>query len=70
MWVGYLLAFIFLAMTLNAGTPVGVAYGLWTAIGIAAVALLARGIWRDPLTPRMIAGIAVIIVGVFLVEIG
>ena len=68
--IGYLAAFVFLALTLAAGMPVSVAYGLWTAIGIVLVAVLARTIWKDPLTWRMLAGIAVIIVGVLLVETG
>jgi small multidrug resistance pump len=50
--------------------PVGVAYGIWTAIGVCLVALLTRVIWSDPLTRRMIVGIAVIAVGVLLVEAG
>lgn len=48
----------------------GIAYGIWTAAGIALVALLARAIWKDPLTPRMLAGIGIIILGVLLVELG
>lgn len=67
---GYAVAFGFLALALNAGMAVGVAYGIWTAVGIALVALLARAIWKDPLTRRMIAGIVVIAAGVILVEIG
>ncbi|MCF8611581.1 multidrug efflux SMR transporter [Gordonia sp. HY285] len=68
--VGYLAAFTFLAMSLAEGMPIGVAYGLWTATGIVLVALSARVIWRDAITPRMLVGMAVIIVGVMLVEMG
>lgn len=68
--VGYLVSLVFLSFALNAGMPVGVAYGIWVAVGIALVALLARAIWKDPLTPRMLAGIAVIAAGVVLVEVG
>ncbi|MFM9378840.1 DMT family transporter [Gordonia sp. VNK21] len=67
---GYLASFVFLSLALRAGMPVGVAYGVWTAIGIALVALLARALWRDPLTWRMIAGIVVIMAGVVLIELG
>lgn len=67
---GYVVAFTFLSMALAGGMPIGVAYGVWTAVGIVAVALLARLIWRDPLTPRMIAGMVVIGAGVLLVELG
>ncbi|MCF8590499.1 DMT family transporter [Gordonia liuliyuniae] len=68
--VGYLAAFTFLAMSLAEGMPIGVAYGLWTATGIVLVALSARVIWRDAITPRTLVGMAVIIVGVMLVEMG
>lgn len=68
--LGYVLAFISLHRALALGVPVGVAYGIWTAVGIVAVALLARTLWRDPLTPRMLLGIGVIIIGVLLVELG
>lgn len=67
---GYTMAFTFLGRTLDAGMPVGVAYGLWTAIGIVLIAVLARAIWKDPLTRRMLVGIGFIIVGVTLVELG
>lgn len=68
--VFYGLAFFFLALTLAAGMPVAIAYGIWSAVGVALIALLARIIWQEPLTPRMIAGIALIMLGVLLVEIG
>lgn len=50
--------------------PVSVAYGIWTAVGIVAIATLARVIWKDPLTGRMLLGTALIIAGVLLVELG
>lgn len=68
--IGYTVAFIFLGLALSTGMPVSIAYGLWTAIGIVLVALLARAVWKDPLTRRMLIGIALIIVGVLLVEFG
>nr|WP_221247465.1 SMR family transporter [Gordonia humi] len=67
---GYVASFVLLSLTLAAGVPVAIAYGVWTAVGIAAVALLARIVWRDPLTPRMMIGIAIIILGVVLIEAG
>lgn len=67
---GYAVAFAALHQALAAGIAVGIAYGIWTAAGIALVALLARAIWKDPLTPRMLAGIGIIILGVLLVELG
>lgn len=67
---GYAISFGCLALALVAGTPIGAAYAIWSAVGIILVALLARAIWRDPLTVRMIIGFIIISVGVVLVELG
>ncbi|WP_166352668.1 DMT family transporter [Phytoactinopolyspora limicola] len=66
--LGYLSAFVLLALTLREGMPVGVAYGIWAACGIAAVAILAKFIFNDALTWMMGAGIALIIGGVLIIE--
>ena len=50
--------------------PVAIAYGIWSAIGVALIAVLARIIWKEPLTPRMILGLVLIMAGVVLVELG
>lgn len=68
--VGYGGAVAFLTLALAAGMAVAVAYGIWTAVGVAAVAVLAHAIWQDPLTKRMLAGIAAIIAGILLIEMG
>lgn len=68
--VCYGLAFFLLALTISHGMPIAVAYGIWSAVGVALIAVLARIIWNEPLTPRMILGLILIMVGVLLVEIG
>ncbi|GAA3705075.1 SMR family transporter [Zhihengliuella alba] len=68
--LGYAGAFALLGMSLRAGMPVGVAYAIWAATGIALVAILAKAIWDDPLTKRMVLGIVLVIGGVVLVEAG
>lgn len=68
--LGYLGAFFFLARTLRAGLPLGVAYGIWGAAGVALTAVLSALIFDEALTPLMTAGIAVIIAGVLCVEMG
>ncbi|MDN5704817.1 MAG: multidrug efflux SMR transporter [Yaniella sp.] len=70
MAVFYVIAFFCLALTLVAGMPVAIAYGIWSAVGVALIALLARVIWKEQLTPRMVLGLVLIMVGVILVEIG
>ncbi|MHA2787757.1 DMT family transporter [Corynebacterium sp. S7] len=69
MTLAYVVAFFFLGLTLNTGMPVGVAYGLWTAIGLVAISVLAKLIWNEPLTRRMLVGMGFIGVGVLLVEL-
>lgn len=68
--VGYLLAFTLLARTLEAGMPVGVAYAVWAATGVAATALLAAPLFNETLSPAVGLGIVLIVVGVVVVEVG
>jgi small multidrug resistance pump len=68
--IGYIAAFTLLAGALSFGLPIGVAYGVWAASGVALTAVLARYLFKDPLTLTMCAGIGLIIAGVFLVELG
>ena len=68
--IGYLTSFYLLALVLRAGMPVGVAYGVWGALGTAATAALAAIIFGDPFTTPIIVGIGLIIVGVLMVELG
>lgn len=68
--VGYIASFVLLAMVLKRGMPVGVAYGVWSGIGVAATAVLGRVLFDDPFTPTMAAGVVLIGAGVFLLEFG
>jgi small multidrug resistance pump len=65
---GYAASFYLLWLSLSLGMPVGIAYGVWTACGVALVAVLARFLFSDPLTPMMAAGIALIVAGVLTIE--
>jgi small multidrug resistance pump len=49
--------------------PIGIAYGVWTACGVALVAVIARYAFKDPLTLKMIAGIGFIVAGVLVIEL-
>ena len=68
--IGYALAFILLSLTLKAGMPLGVAYGIWSAGGVAVTAIASRLLFGEPRTRTMVAGIALIMAGVLLVELG
>ena len=58
--VGYLLSFYLLWVSLGLGMPVGIAYGVWSACGVALVAVLARFLFKEPLTLMMGLGLSLI----------
>lgn len=66
--IGYLGSFALLWLTLSLGMPVGIAYGVWSACGVALVAVLGRMLFAEPLTRQMLAGIGLIIAGVLVIE--
>jgi small multidrug resistance pump len=68
--IGYLAAFSLLGAILAMGMPVGVAYGVWAAVGVAITAVLGRVIFKDHFSLVMGAGVALIAVGVGLIEFG
>ncbi len=68
--VGYLSAFVLLSLTLANGIGLGVAYGIWAAAGVALTALASRVLFGEALTRVMVFGIALVVVGVLLIEIG
>jgi small multidrug resistance pump len=68
--VGYVASFLLLAAVLRRGMGLGVAYGIWGALGVVCTAVLSAVLYDEPLTLLMGAGIAVIIAGVLLVEMG
>ena len=67
--VGYVASFAMLSWSLSLGMPVGIAYGIWSAAGVALVALLGRVLFAEPLTWVMGLGIAFIIGGVLTIEL-
>lgn len=68
--VAYVVAFALLSLALAGGLGLGVAYGIWAAMGVALTAVLSRVLFAEPLTPVMVAGIGMIIAGVLLIELG
>jgi small multidrug resistance pump len=67
---GYVAAFALLSLALDAGMALGLAYGTWTAVGVALTAVLSRIVFDEPLTPLMLAGIGLIVLGVLAIEVG
>ena len=68
--IGYLVSFSMLGLSLAQGMPIGIAYGIWAAAGVALTAVISRFVFKDPLTPLMSIGITLIIGGVLLIELG
>lgn len=68
--VGYVSSFVLLALVLREGLALGVAYGIWGAVGVALTSLMSAIIFGEPLTLIMAAGFLMIIGGVLCVELG
>lgn len=68
--VGYSGSLWLLSVVLDRGMPVGVAYGIWSAIGVVLTAVLGTVLFGELLGPVQIIGVGVIVVGVLLVEFG
>jgi small multidrug resistance pump len=68
--IGYSGSLWLLSIVLDRGMPVGVAYGIWSAIGVVATAVLGTVLFGELLGPVQIIGVGVIVVGVLLVELG
>jgi small multidrug resistance pump len=66
--VGYVASFGFLAVVLKT-LPVGIVYAIWSAVGIAAVAVLGKIIFGDPVPQLAMGGMALIVAGVILVSV-
>jgi small multidrug resistance pump len=67
---GYVVSFVLLALALDEGLGIGVAYGIWTAVGVALTAVLSRWLFGETLTRTMVVGIVLIAAGVVLLETG
>lgn len=66
----YAVAFALLSVALATGVPLTIAYGVWTAAGVALTAILGRVLFKETLTWTMAAGILLIAAGVLCIELG
>ncbi|MGA7053656.1 MAG: multidrug efflux SMR transporter [Mycobacterium sp.] len=62
--VGYAVSFALLAFSISRGMQTDVAYASWSAIGTAAIVLIAVLFLGSPLSAAKIAGVGLIIAGV------
>ncbi|WP_153117489.1 DMT family transporter [Rhodocyclus tenuis] len=61
--VGYAAAFYFLSLTLRA-IPLGIAYAVWSGVGVALIALIGWAVYQQPLDLPAMIGIGLIVAGV------
>jgi len=66
--VGYAIAFYFLSLTLRT-IPVGVAYAIWSGIGIVLVAIAGWALYGQKLDAWGLIGLGFIITGVLIVNL-
>lgn len=65
---GYASAFYFLSLTLRV-IPLGIAYAVWSGVGIVLVALVGWTVYRQSLDIPSIVGITFIITGVVILNL-
>jgi small multidrug resistance pump len=66
---GYLLSYALLSGTLNT-LSVGTAYAIWAGAGTAVIAVIGMLFLHESASPVRLAGIALVIVGVVLLNLG
>ena len=65
---GYAAAFFFLSLTLRT-MPVGVAYAIWSGVGIMLITLIAWIVLGQPLDGPAVVGLALIVAGVVVLNV-
>ena len=66
--IGYCSAFYFLSLTLDT-IPIGVAYAIWSGVGIASLAIISVLIFDQKIDLAGAAGMALIIAGVVVLRV-
>ncbi|KUF40222.1 multidrug efflux SMR transporter [Myroides marinus] len=66
--IGYAGAFYLLSLTLRT-IPIGIAYALWSGIGIVLVTVAAYFLYKQKLDTPALIGISLIIIGVLVIQL-
>tara|TARA_B100001027_G_C16262699_1_gene330284 strand:+ start:1145 stop:1459 length:315 start_codon:yes stop_codon:yes gene_type:complete len=66
--LGYCLAFYFLSLTLDT-IPIGVAYAVWSGVGIASIAIVSVIFFDQKIDTAAIIGMGLIIAGVVVLRV-
>jgi small multidrug resistance pump len=67
--VGYGLSFYLLSLLLKQNVPIGLIYASWSGLGTVAIVLIGVWLWGEKLTIPAIIGIALVIIGVVLINL-
>jgi len=65
---GYGTAFFFLSLVLRT-IPIGVAYAIWSGVGVALIALIGWLVYRQNLDAGALVGIALVVAGVVVIQV-
>jgi small multidrug resistance pump len=65
--VGYGAAFYFLSLALKT-IPVGIAYAIWSGVGVALITLIGWVVFRQRLDAAALAGVTLIVAGVVVIQ--
>ena len=66
--VGYSAAFYFLSLTLDT-IPIGVAYAIWSGVGVAAITLVSIFVFNQKIDAAGFVGIGLIVAGVIILRL-
>jgi multidrug transporter EmrE-like cation transporter len=66
--LGYGLSFYLLSLSLKI-IPIGVAYALWSGIGIVLTVIAGMLLWREPLDWARVTGIVLILGGILIINL-
>lgn len=65
---GYAIAFFFLSLSLRS-IPVGIAYAVWSGVGIVAISIIGFVLFKQNLDLPAVVGISFIVVGVLILNV-
>lgn len=66
--IGYAIAFYFLSLTLRT-MPTGIAYAIWSGVGIVLISLLGWLVYRQTLDLPALLGMGLILAGVLVINL-
>jgi len=66
--VGYGVAFWFLSLSLKS-IPVGVAYAMWSGVGIVLISVIGWIVFKQSLDPAALVGMGLIVAGVMVINL-